>query len=248
MRNMSIITLLCSAVLIILIFVQMHNSMRIEERRQELEELMDKSNHVISKFDSVFKDMEGTNRSYEAVIKRISELRKENDSLSTKNQSLLRENECLDWQNKDLKSYNRELTQKNQSLKEKKSQYEKAIENYQIESTGLTDSIESLKSIKVGFEAYFKGLPLTKLDFLSNELSSLGLKKSLSQKLKDSGIIKVGDLVRISEPVLTYYINLKAKSIDSIKSALETNNLHLNMNVVCVNGSWCQYEPENIEE
>ena len=114
---MSIITLLCSAVLIILIFVQMHNSMRIEERRQELEELMDKSNLVISKFDSLFKDMEGTNRSYAAVINRISELRKENDSLSTKNQSLLRENECLDWQNKDLKSYNRELTQKNQSLK-----------------------------------------------------------------------------------------------------------------------------------
>lgn len=50
---MTALTILTSAVLIILIFVQMHNSMRIEERRQELEELMDKSNHVTSKFDSV---------------------------------------------------------------------------------------------------------------------------------------------------------------------------------------------------
>ena len=245
---MSIITLLCSAVLIILIFVQMHNSMRIEERRQELEELMDKSNHVISKFDSLFKDMEGTNRSYAAVINRISELRKENDSLSYKNQSLLRENKDLDWQNQNLKSYNRKLTQKNQTLNEKQYQYAKAIENYQIESARLTDSIDSLKSTKVGLEVYFKGLPLTKLDFLSNEVSSLGLNKSLTQKLKESSITKVGDLVRISEPVLTYYINLKTKSIDSIKSALETNNLHLSMNVVCINGSWYQYDPETIEE
>ena len=238
---MTALTILTSTVLIILIFVQMHNSMRIEERRQELEELMDKSNHVISKFDSVFGEMTQENEKYTSLIARVHELDNENEKLFNENQELETSNSSLKKQNETLLKANYQLHKEFEKSANDVRQNKKNFDE-------LTFNLKSLKKAKESLEIALQIIPAKEEKRLSDSISTLDLSRSILNHLMNNEIYCIGDLVKKEDWELRRMDKITRKTIDTIQNELEIERLHLGMEVTCIDGHWYHLNNETIEE
>lgn len=247
-NDMNIIHILFGIVLILLVLIQTYNSVKVESRCRELQQLgdflqsrKDTVDTLINRFDDILSDMASDNERNAVLKNHARELESLVWQLEYKRNGLESANKSLENTQNRLYRSREQLFAEVNKLREEIRQGKDTLWN-------LENRTDSLNGIRTGLEIAINNMPAEEIHYLSNPLFSIGLTPSVRRRIEAEGINFIGDLISVNENYLTDIWGLGPVNLERIKKKLRENGVWFGMDAVRVNDHWFRVKREQITE